>query len=65
MNFSACDSVGAGKIFGESKRLSDTAGLVLDFIGELAAEILAGTEQVDNVAHMFKAGNDEYLFYSY
>ncbi len=42
---------------GQSEGLGDAAGLVLDAVGQTAAVAAAGAEQLDEVAHVFRAGH--------
>src|SRR5207253_2582367 len=56
------DQLLAGEILGEPERLRDSARLVLDLVGEAAAEVLAGPEQRHHVAHVLHARDDEDLF---
>ena len=45
----------------QAQRLGDAAGLVLHAVGELAAVVLAAAEQLDEVAHVLGAGDEQDL----
>jgi hypothetical protein len=55
------DGAAVNEIFGQAQGLGDAAGFILNLVGEAALEIAAGAEQVDHVAHVFRARNNQNL----
>jgi hypothetical protein len=52
------------KSFRKRESLRDAAGFILHTVSERAMECAAGAEQLDEIAHVLRAGHDQNIFYS-